>query len=439
MTLVPHKAPTRRRRPSGRAGFAVRPSEMTGRPAGSLVPATEAQIVLADEAAGGGRRYLGIVDRVVAFARRRFGDAVFIALGIGAEIEIAVTSVHIDKLPAALLAPFWALPLLLRRRFPIGAPTFALIAIATHVVIDPKGNNNLSFPFFSALAAAFTFGFIAERRKALAGLGISVAVVTFVSTQLPNRSVGNTVWPLVLFGAVWTAGYFLATRSQQIAEAAARAEAAERAREEEARAAVAEERARIARELHDVVGHAVSVMTVQASAARRLLKPEQEREREALMVVEQTGREALAEMRRLVGVLRRPEEAPALAPQPSLEHVDRLVAQTREAGLPVKLRVEGQPVTLPAGVDLTAYRLVQEGLTNAVKHARADRAEVLVRYGDGDVEITVSDDGRGGGDGDGSGHGLVGMRERVSVYGGELEAGPRNGGGFVLRARLPVR
>src|SRR5437762_993456 len=170
-------------------------------------------------------------------------------------------------------------------------------------------------------------------------------------------------------------------------------------------------------------------MTVQASAVRRILRPEQEREREALLVVEQTGREALAEMRRMVGVLRRPEEAPALAPQPSLEYVEKLVEHAREAGLPVELRIEGTPEQLPTGVDLTAYRLVQEGLTNALKHARARQAEVVVRYGDGHVELAVSDDGRGAGDGgrdgDGSGHGLVGMRERVSVYGGEFEAGPR--------------
>jgi signal transduction histidine kinase len=378
------------------------------------------------------------VNKVLRIARERFGDAVFVGLAIGAEIEVAVTNVDVNRLPTALLAPFWALPLLLRRRYPIGAPTVALLAIASTVAIDPKGNNELNFPFFCALAAVFTYGNITERRKAYAGYGISVAVLMFVSSVLPNKGVGDYIWPLVLFSAVWCAGYFLSTRSQQIAEAAERAERAERAREEEARAAVAEERARIARELHDVVGHSVSVMTVQAAAARRLLKPDQEREREALLVVEQTGREALAEMRRLVGVLRRPEEAPALAPQPSLEHLDKLVAQARDAGLPVELHVEGHPVQLPAGVDLTAYRLVQEGLTNAVKHARAEHAEVLVRYADGHVEITVSDDGRGDGDGDGGGHGLVGMRERVSVYGGELHAGPRPEGGYALRARLPV-
>jgi signal transduction histidine kinase len=180
-------------------------------------------------------------------------------------------------------------------------------------------------------------------------------------------------------------------------------------------------------------------MTVQASAVRRRLNPDQEQEREALEIVEQTGREALAEMRRLVGVLRRPEEGPALAPQPSLQHLDRLVAQARESGLPVELRIEGEATQLPPGVDLTAYRLVQEGLTNAIKHARASKADVVVRYTDGSVEVTVTDDGPGGGDGGGGGHGLVGMRERVTVYGGELEAGPRPEGGYSLRARLPVQ
>ena len=143
-------------------------------------------------------------------------------------------------------------------------------------------------------------------------------------------------------------------------------------------------------------------------------------------------------MRRLVGVLRRADDAPALVPQPSLEHVAKLVEHAREAGLPTELRIEGQTTALPQGIDLTAYRLVQEGLTNALKHANATRAEVVVRYDEGTVELVVRDDGTGGGDGEGGGHGLVGMRERVSVYGGELDAGPRPGGGFRLRAKLPL-
>jgi signal transduction histidine kinase len=143
-------------------------------------------------------------------------------------------------------------------------------------------------------------------------------------------------------------------------------------------------------------------------------------------------------MRRLVGVLRRHEETPALVPQPSLEHVEKLVEQTREAGLPTRLTVQGDAAPLPAGIDLTAYRLVQEGLTNALKHARATQAEVHVRYANGTVELVVRDDGNGNGTGDGGGHGLVGMRERVAVVGGELAAGPRPNGGYELRARLPV-
>jgi signal transduction histidine kinase len=217
-----------------------------------------------------------------------------------------------------------------------------------------------------------------------------------------------------------------------------RARLAEEARAEEARTAVADERARIARELHDLVGHSVSVMTLHAAGVRRLLGPEHEKAQESLLLIEQTGREALAEMRRLVGVLRRPEDAPALAPQPSLRYLDRLVGQAREAGLPVEVRIEGDERELPASLDLTAYRIVQEGLTNAIKHSAAQHAEVFVRYGLSELELAISDDGTGSGNGGGGGHGLVGMRERVAVYGGELRAGPRPGGGYELRARLPV-
>jgi signal transduction histidine kinase len=273
----------------------------------------------------------------------------------------------------------------------------------------------------------------------LPGLGSGIGAAAIVVHNDPNQSYGDFLFISLLFTIVWLAGYALSSKLAQGRAAEERAARLEREREERARAAVAEERARIARELHDVVGHSVSVMTVQASGVRRLLRPDQEREREALLVVEQTGREALAEMRRLVGVLRRPEEAPALAPQPSLASLDRLVEQVRESGLTVDLKVEGKAAKLPASIDLAAYRLVQEGLTNTLKHAQATRAEVLVRYGADDVELVIADDGRGAGDGsDGGGHGLVGMRERISVFGGDLTAGPRSGGGYELRARLPT-
>jgi signal transduction histidine kinase len=337
---------------------------------------------------------------------------------------------------AAMLAI--VLPLLARRRFPFGAPAAVGVAAAATSFIDKTVVPFDGVAFMVGCAALFLVGSLRDRAQAVAGLAVAEGVLAIVVHNAPTGGVGNFIVGSIIFTIVWAFAFGVGRKSVEADEAKGRAVRAEREREERARAAVAEERARIARELHDVVGHSVSVMTVQASGVRRLLHPEQEREREALLVVERTGREALAEMRRMVGVLRRPEEAPALAPQPSLVHVERLVDQAREAGLPVELRIQGDAIQLPAGVDLTAYRLVQEGLTNALKHARATRADVLVAYRDGEIEVTVSDNGRGVGNGDGGGHGLVGMRERVSVYGGELDAGPQPTGGYRLRARLPV-
>jgi signal transduction histidine kinase len=209
-------------------------------------------------------------------------------------------------------------------------------------------------------------------------------------------------------------------------------------REEKARTAVAEERSRISRELHDVVAHSVSVMVVQSQAAQRLLEGEQRNARQALESIETTGRQALTEMRRLLGILRRTDAELALAPQPGLEHLDALIEQTREAGLPVELSVEGDVGSLPPGVDLTAYRIVQEALTNTLKHAGPAHARVTIRRRDDGMELEVADDGAASGKGDGSGQGLIGMRERVALYGGALESGRRDGGGYIVRARLPL-
>ncbi len=338
----------------------------------------------------------------------------------------------------ATWAAVFVLPLLARRRFPFGA-SVAVFAIGVAGSIWNGTLATYTFGnFLGVLTATFLFGMLYERERSPIGLGIGLAAVALVVYNDPRSGFGDFGFISLAFTIAWLAGLALGSQLKTAASAVERADRLERGREAEARAAVAEERARIARELHDIVGHSVSVMTVQASAVRRLLRDDQEREREALITVEETGRAALAEMRRLVGVLRRPEDAPALAPQPSLEHVDKLVEQTREAGLPTELRVEGDVAPLPAGIDLTAYRLVQEGLTNALKHSRATHAEVHVRYADGSVELVVRDNGNGNGNGGGGGHGLVGMRERVAVIGGELAAGPRQNGGYELRARLPV-
>ncbi len=409
----------------------------------------EGDFVLAEEA---GRCSVGyvqgmntIAERLWPLAQKYWFDALILA-GLGVSLAYAVIEQDATDGPTG---PLWFdvtatfvffLPLLARRRFPFGAPVASVVAIAATSFVDGRLVAGDFVVFLGAVAVAFMFGMLPERPQAVAGLAIMVGVGAIV---VRNDSTASGFLDTVTFFGVliticWIVGFTLGQTFRKADEARDRAARAEQQREERARLAVAEERTRIARELHDIVGHSVSVMTVQASAVRRLLLPEQEREREALEIVEQTGREALAEMRRLVGVLRRPEEAPALAPQPSLEHLDKLVEQVREAGLPVELRIEGNIIPLPPGVDLTGYRLVQEGLTNAVKHAGAQSAEVLVRYGDEEVEIVVSDDGDGSGDGEKGGHGLVGMRERVAVYGGELEAGSRAEGGFALRARLPL-
>jgi signal transduction histidine kinase len=378
-----------------------------------------------------------------SLARRYWFDAlILVGVGLGLA-EVVVNQGHKNGPEGPLWFDVLAmlaitLPLFFRRRFPFGAPVAVGAAIAASSFVDGHLIPSGLITNLAAISAFVLMGMLRDRTQAIAGLAYGLGVAAIVIHNDPNAGVSNFVFIGLVFAIAWTIGLLVSHKFQEADLARERALKAERNREERARLAVSDERARIARELHDVVGHSVSVMTVQASAARRLLRPHQEKEREALLVVEQTGREALAEMRRVVGVLRRPEESPALAPQPTLDQIERLVENTREAGLPVDLRIEGEPVQLPAGLDLTAYRLVQEGLTNTLKHARAQRAEVVVRYEDGYVELTVSDDGHGGGNGGGSGHGLVGMRERVSVYGGELEAGRRAGGGFRLHARLPV-
>jgi signal transduction histidine kinase len=250
---------------------------------------------------------------------------------------------------------------------------------------------------------------------------------------------------VALVGAVWVVGTGARTKRAYAMALEERSALLERERRQEGRRAVAEERSRIARELHDVVAHHVSVMVVQAGAARRVLdRPDVARE--ALVSVETTGSQVLGEMRNLLGVLRTDDKAlGALEPQPGLAQLQALLASLGGVGLPVELRVEGEARSLAPGVDLSAYRIVQEALTNTLKHAGASQALVVLRYLGSGLEIQITDDGRGVADhravGDGStvAHGLVGMRERVAMFGGELRTGPRPGGGFSVTASFPAR
>jgi signal transduction histidine kinase len=239
----------------------------------------------------------------------------------------------------------------------------------------------------------------------------------------------------LFFVAAWIGGDSLGTRRAYTRELEEKAERLEREREAEAARAVAEEQARIGRELHDVIAHNLSVIVVQAAAANDVFDTRPDRAREALREIESTGREALAELRNLLGAVRGEAD---YRPQRGLDQLDELVDQVRAAGLNVAVSVEGAPRALPAGVDLSAYRVVQEALTNTLKHARASKADVLVRYGDDALDVQVRDDGRGNGNGGGTGSGLVGMRERVTTYGGSLDAGPADRGGFAVHARFPL-
>lgn len=296
------------------------------------------------------------------------------------------------------------------------------------------------------LIALYSLAAHADRREALVGAlitagGIATAIF-FASRNVPGLiNTTDVVANYVIFATAWILGDNVRNRRAYVEQLEARADDLERRRAREAAQAVEQERARLARELHDVIAHTVSVIVVQAGAARRVADRQPERAREALGAIEGTGRTALTDLRRLLGILRdEGDAADPLAPQPTISQVRSLVAKVRDAGLPVELHVEGQERSLPTGIDTSAYRIVQEALTNALKHAGQATAEVRVRYGDDALEVEVVDDGRGAAAAwaDGSpGQGLVGMRERVSLFAGELEVGPRAGGGFRVRARLP--
>ncbi|GAB2838637.1 sensor histidine kinase [Actinocorallia aurea] len=329
-----------------------------------------------------------------------------------------------------------------RQRFPIGVLAVTLAGGILLHTADQKPSGDI----VALLLAVYTVA--AHRplaRSALAGgaaLAIS-AVLTVTADPSPNAI--SLALFLALLSAVWWAGRSTRLRRSYLAELEDRAARLEKARFADARAARVEERSRIARELHDVVAHHVSVMTVQAGAARRIIDRDPDLARESIATIEQVGRTALSEMRRIVGVLRTERDAAPpgseLSPQPGVEDLSGLIEQVRETGLNVDLDVTGDARRLSAGVDLAAYRLIQEALTNSLKHAGPHaRAWVNLRYRDRDLLVEISDDGRGVIDSaaGGSGHGLVGMRERVALYGGELRIGPRTGGGFQVRATFPL-
>jgi signal transduction histidine kinase len=360
--------------------------------------------------------------------------------------ELAKLDIHFrspDAL-AVLLTLAQTVPLVWRRRVPGAVLAVTGLAALGHMALGYRP----TWAEFGVLIALYT---VAARRPwrqsvlaaVLVAAGLAVYAV-IATRRLPPSPPQETVQGWVVSYVQFAGAWFLGNVQRKRLAYTAKLEAlnAQLAQEQELRSrwAVAEERGRIARELHDVVAHSVSVMVVQAGAARRSVAISPDLATTPLGQIESTGRQALTELRRLLGLLRDGEEpGAALVPQPSLAHLESLVAAAREAGLPVAVVVEGEPGPLPAGVDLSAYRIVQGALTNLLKHAGPARASVRVCYGREVLEIQVWDDGTGrNGQPAEGGHGLIGMRERVALFGGSLEVGARPGGGFRVAARLPV-
>jgi signal transduction histidine kinase len=322
-----------------------------------------------------------------------------------------------------------------RRIAPLGALVVGLcglVVVPAVFGVDPSSGFGWLLAAFTLMASA---GYYARRPVLALTIGLGLLALGVVVRVGPE--IGDIAFGWLLCGGAWLGGRAVAGRTLQAELSEQRAARAEEQAQWQAAAAVAEERLRIAREMHDVVSHSVSVMTLHVSGVRRLLTPEQVREREALEAVERTGRESLAEMHRMLGLLRGPDGEEA-APAPSLARLPELLESPRAAGLAATLTVTGDVRPLPPGVELAAYRIVQEALTNVLRHANAHRVDCTVTYRDDAVELAVVDDGTGGVPSGRVGHGLVGMRERAAAYGGSVDAGARPGRGFAVRVVLPV-
>jgi signal transduction histidine kinase len=332
------------------------------------------------------------------------------------------------------------LPLAARRRFPLAVLATSVASGLAFVALDlPPDMLWVAIP-----VAVYSVAAYGDRWVALAGLAVAEAGLAVVQLT-PGRTGANTwVGNMGFLAAAWLLGHFVGVRRVYVGQLEERTAELEQAREELARRAVTEERLRLARELHDVVAHAMSVIAVQSGVGAHVANTQPKEAAKALAAIEATSRAALEELRRLLGVLRQEDEPEAdLAPVPGLADLDGLLAEVSKAGLAVKLQINGTRPPLPAGVDLSAYRIVQEALTNVVKHAGPAHAQVTIGYRDQEVTVEIIDDGRGAAtpasDGPaGTGHGLIGMRERVTAFEGDLEVGPRPGGGFRVAARLPL-
>lgn len=366
----------------------------------------------------------------------------FLVMGLVGTMEIGDAPTQFSREEDVFHIVFIVLmtvPLALRRVYPL--PVFAIVLLSW---IADRGLDYPETPAAAGVAITFyTIGAELERRRsfriggtaavAVVGwAGVGVVLLESVPLAALFTSLIATLTPLLL-------GREIHERRRRLEELEERAFRAEHEREERARQAVSDERARIARELHDVVAHQMTVMTLQAEGARRIASDADPRIAEALETIRHAGHEALAEMRRTVGLLRTTDDDPEIRPLPRLADVDELVEQIKAAGVPVEIDIQGDPRPLADGAELSAYRVVQESLTNALRHGGPNvTARVSIAYGENTLEVSITDDGRGSSTRSDNGHGIIGMRERVTMLGGEFEAGPKQGGGFQVHATIPL-
>ncbi|MDK1341767.1 sensor histidine kinase [Streptomyces sp. 378] len=393
------------------------------------------------------------MQRLYDFLRRHptWVDGTWAVVLLGMSLVGGVGGGYGPTAAAIPLALLLCLVIALRRRMPEKMLLLAAAAGVAQLITDVE----ISPADFAMLVIVYTVAAEGARWASRFALGAGLCAAPLAQARWPSDETsvfGNivlTVFMTVPFALAWVLGDSIRTRRAYFAQLEERAARLEKEREAQSKVAVAAERARIARELHDVVAHNVSVMVVQADGAAYVLDAAPDQAKKALETISSTGRQALAEMRRLLGVLRTGEhqEAGEYVPQPDVRQIEDLVEQCRGSGLPVDFKVEGTPRPLPSGVELTAYRIVQEALTNTRKHGGANAgASVRLVYFDDGLGLLVEDDGKGAphelyeeGGFDGQGHGLIGMRERVGMVGGTLDAGPRPGGGFRISALLPLK
>jgi signal transduction histidine kinase len=381
------------------------------------------------------------------FLRRHWGDILVVVAFLAAVAELAWhipwgesdDTLDLDRASRWLAIPFvalWTLPLLLRRRSGLVAGLAVFIAIATLAAIDSDATDSVVL-FVTILAASAAIGLHEDRRRAVAGGLIALACLLVLIGVSNGGLAGSDIFVGIIFAlGPLAGGQVVRSITQRNALLEARTRELERLQIEQAEAAVIEERTRIADELHDVIAQGVSVMTVQASGARLLLRTDPARAREAILAVEETGREALTETRRLLGILRRDSTAPQLSPQPGVTSLQNLIDREIAGGIPVTLRIEGDPRALPAGVDVTAYRVVDEALANVREHRGVTHAAVTLRWAAEALVLEIADDGRPAGHEPGLQ--LVALSERLRVHGGSVELSPSADGMCLVNARIPL-